>query len=140
MWKLRLLAILLMAGGAGLIAFAVHIELTLRENRGRGFRRFLGNVFYSGDIDHYRMLVYHSLLFAPGLIISGLGIWAFVSWRKRVRQARIIERGLLELKPAKRKELLQRGLSGRRLARELENLQPNPAANKRKNSQKTTAP
>lgn len=119
MWKLRLLAILLIAGGAGLLAFGIHIEWTLREQRGSGVRRFFANVFYSGDIDHYRSLAFHAMLYAPGLIVFGFGIWALVSWIKRAQHNRLIERELLLLKPAARKELINRGLSGRKLVKEL---------------------
>jgi len=122
MQKMRLLALLMITAGGGLIAFGVYIELTVRTQRGSGLKRFFGNIFYSGEIDSYRTMAFHALFYAPALLILGFGMWTLVSWRQRNRQEKQLQQDLMKLKPAARKNLLSRGLSQRKLANELERL------------------
>ena len=108
--------------GAGMVAFGIYVELTVRSQRGTGFKRFLGNLFYSGEIDRYRSLAFHFLFYAPALLLLGFGIWLFASWRRRCRDQQIVREELGKLRPNQQQALIKQGLSTRKLAKALKNI------------------
>ena len=56
---------------ASLAAFglAVYVELTVRDEMGRGLTRNLGYLFYKSDIREYRRMVLHYALAGTGLLV-----------------------------------------------------------------------
>ena len=102
-----------------MVAFGIYVELTVRTQRGSGFKRFLGNLFYSNEIDSYRNLAFHFLFFAPALFIFGFGIWLATSWMRNRSDQKVIKEEIGKLKPNQQKALVSQGLSTRRLAKEL---------------------
>ncbi|TVR14593.1 MAG: hypothetical protein EA401_04250 [Planctomycetota bacterium] len=127
MWQLRLVSLACLGGGIFMLLFAVHIETTLRERRGTGFRRWLSSVFYTGEIEYYRNLTYHLMLFAPGLLVTGIGVWLFVSWCQRRARDRFIVEAMAKISSQDAENLRKQGLKGRRLAKALRALSEHPA-------------
>jgi hypothetical protein len=115
----RLFAVLCMLTGLALLAFGIWIEIEVRRQKGSGLWNWLAHVFYTSDIERYRGWSFHLLAIGPGVLVLGIGVWAWLSWRAHSKQMRAAEKALDTLGPRASRRAIESALGSTKVRKAL---------------------